>query len=681
MISALYILYWPKSNQHSEVLLNRRYRNDIASDPVLISNYEKVYLKLKPEEKVPFLFIRGVSYIYLQGAHDIILLVVSTSNINAMSTVVFLNSFYGILHNYLSSQTSNDEVLKLDRDAIIDNVNLIFELIDECLDFGLVQSTDYNILKEYIKVNANLPTLHTEDLYDNSSDSDHETKEKKTKNKSKSKSKSKSPSHMNRNIKSTKNHAIKDDVIEQNSNYVNSSVLRTYSSAINWRQKGIFYSKNEIYVDIIEDCEFLYDLESESIKRNEVFGTCAVKCYLSGMPVCRVGFNEENISRISTGEDYDERVSLDLPSNQLKLDDIDDEDEDDEEEGAAESNGNVDIEANEEETFVKEESVDLTSQTDDIANHEETSTNESKNSLDGSERRKVQKKSKIPIRNVQFHQCIELATIYKDNLVTFIPPDDKFILMTYHVEQQKQKKKLPLITIKPTYRVIKETNKLQVLCIVNTNFKKRLHCQNLIVQIPINPHIFDIEHGKNTDECLKYRAEVGEVGYKIDTSELLWKIDTINGRQTTRMMAELSLIDTKDANMPHIQAVLLHRAVKEDIDSSDDEEASRKELDRFYGVHGESSSSAKQLAKKTKHVDFNNDIKLRFSIPMLAYSGLRLNYLSVEEEQMKYSCFPWVRYATESNPSKQSNNGENKNFGGQNCDYRFRIGMSCFQLV
>ena len=30
-------------------------------------------------------------------------------------------------------------------------------------------------------------------------------------------------------------------------------------------------------------------------------------------------------------------------------------------------------------------------------------------------------KHKIPIRNIQFHQCIELSKIYKENLVTFIP--------------------------------------------------------------------------------------------------------------------------------------------------------------------------------------------------------------------------------------------------------------------
>ena len=41
-----------------------------------------------------------------------------------------------------------------------------------------------------------------------------------------------------------------------------------------------------------------------------------MKSYLSGMPVCRLGFNERNLSRI---EDDQEEESLGIPENQLNL--------------------------------------------------------------------------------------------------------------------------------------------------------------------------------------------------------------------------------------------------------------------------------------------------------------------------------------------------------------------------
>ena len=50
---------------------------------------------------------------------------------------------------------------------------------------------------------------------------------------------------------------------------INSSILRTYSLAINWRPKGIFYAKNEIFIDIIEDCEFvtIWELELSNVMK------------------------------------------------------------------------------------------------------------------------------------------------------------------------------------------------------------------------------------------------------------------------------------------------------------------------------------------------------------------------------------------------------------------------------
>ena len=118
---------------------------------------------------------------------------------------------------------------------------------------------------------------------------------------------------------------------------INSSILRTYSLAINWRPKGIFYAKNEIFIDIIEDCEFVYDLGTGVIKCNEIYGTCVVKSYLSGMPVCRLGFNERNLSRI---EDDQEEESLGIPENQLNLLKEDQNEDDDEEEGEGDQETN-----------------------------------------------------------------------------------------------------------------------------------------------------------------------------------------------------------------------------------------------------------------------------------------------------------------------------------------------------
>lgn len=686
VVYSLYIVHWPETHLEylrSELLLHRRYNNNLPDQTLVLQNFENEFKNLSPEERTPFIHSRGINYVYMRGDNDILLIAVTKKNINAMLTVVFLHNFYGILFHYIcdmAKRQQNDQDdsrvgSKLSKEVIIDSSTLIFELLDECMDFGIVQVTDYKILREYIKVEANIPKLghYGENGNDYSSDSDREIGDKSDKKRKQAKDKIKK-------VKSTHNQAVNTDIIDPEASYVNSSILRTTSLAISWRPKGIFYAKNEIYIDIIENCEFLFSLSTNSIKRNEVYGRCLVKCYLSGMPVCKLGFNEKYISGIDNEDEflsYDNSKNEDTvrSDNQLRVKDINLEDDGDDE--------NVSEEDNVEDVLESR----LTNKLGDLETNSTSDIDGRSTSIDKSSKRK-KRNHRIPIRNIQFHQCIELASVYKDNIINFVPPDDKFILMTYHVEQQKQKRKLPLIMVRPTYRIIKPSNKLQVMCILSTNFKKRLHCRNLTIKIPINPHLIRLDHEANEfKDGMKFKAEIGDVSYKIDSSELFWQIDNVNGKmEAIKMMAELTLA-SKDNDLLTLKGVqdslnnkyMKQSDVTEDLD--DDNEA-KAELDRYYGVNGAVSSLAKKIQKLIKFSQGFNHVKCSFNIPMLSYSGLKLTYLKVVEEQMKYTCFPWVRYITESNSDTSSTNKvEDESLSTRDCNYNFELSLDCFQIV
>lgn len=685
MISALYILHRPDSSLpflQNDLLLYRGYHNDVPNYDIILGTFCKNYHKKLPEEKSPFLLIEGISYIYVTGKYDVVLLAVSRQNANAMLTVIFLNNIYKLLHLYLTTakvpaagstghtnrHTTNTASphgqikgqvahTALDRDTISDNATLIHELLDECMDFGVIQTTDYNILKEYIKIAVNR-SVHTDNdnQYDLSSSSDSSGEDnshnlndaikmymnKKGKKKA---AKKKSKAEL-QNIKSTHNQPVSMHDIEEK-RYINSSILRTSSLAINWRPKGIFYAKNEIYIDLIENCEFYFDLGSEVIKRNEIFGRCDVKCYLSGMPACKVEFNEKHISGIEVDEDETEHADKkkDREGGTI-LPTSDDEDD----EGSTSTIGTT-------------------------------------------------KGKHIPIRNIQFHQCIDLSLLYKENLVKFTPPDDKFTLLTYHVEQQKQIRKLPLIKITPVYKLNQKSRILQIMCTLSTQFKKRLKTQNLLVKIPVDPTLFPLDNKEN----LKFKAQQGEVTFKVDSSQLYWQIGEIKGgTKDIKMMAELQLITSPSMDLienvihrkiidepGHTRARELKANLEEQAangsgptsendaydhdppNDEDDNETDRgiSELDSYYGVNKNAnrveSVQSKFIGSKADG-HFNNDIYVSFVIPMLSYSGLKLTFLKVEEDQMKYTSFPWVRYSTEA--------------GMQNSSYRFRLGVNCFSL-
>lgn len=612
MISGLFLVHWDGSESlyaHSEVLLYRQYHNDLPHPEVLFGKFDQVYKSQAEHERTPFISVDGINFAYIPGDNGIFVVVVSRRNINAMLSVLFLHQFYRTLCHYVcsgegSEGDSGNKVEKLHKDNVVDNFNLVYELFDECMDYGIVQLTDYNILKEYIKVEANRPKLAgVESMEDEHSDSsDDEVLSKKSKKK-----KNKKTIKEHKDVKSTHNQAVKTDVISSESTFINSSILRSAALSISWRPKGIFYAKNEIFIDMIESCDFAYDLESQYIKRNEIRGFCDVKCYLSGMPHCNLGFNEARISGIAADDAFD------MEGNQL---------------------ADVEVEDAEEDT--------------------ET----------------VKEHSRVPVSNVQFHQCVDLGKVYKNNLINFIPADHKFTLMSYRVEQQRQRRKLPLVMLNPSYIINTTERTLQITCELSTHFKKRLRANNMQIVLPIDPHIFQ---PLASDPDFKYKAQSGDVSYKIDSSLLIWSIDGLAGSSSVKMMAQLNLASCADSSE------LFGYIRRENINfknlTEDTEDVDTESLDQFYGVNGASSSLAPKLHELSKGEHNYSDIKVKFTIPMLSYLGLRITYVKVEEEQMKYTCFPWIRYLTQSN---YDNSLSQTNLS---LSYVFNLGPSSFKVV
>lgn len=637
MVSAIFLLHWADVDVEylrCELLLHRCYFNNIPEPLHLVSRFYDTFRQLKYHERTPFIHDKGLTYIHLWGENDIMIMAVSRQNVNALLVVTFLHEIHGVLVQFfekpLAKAESDGQAVEYDmrgltRERVIDNYPLVFELLDECMDFGVMQLTDYNILKEYIKSDFSRPSqashLEASDLQ--SSDEDEAENSKQSRKK-----RGRSKSIGSKSSYSTHNVSDKSDVLaEQNNNIINSSILRTQALAISWRPKGIFYPKNEIYIDIEENNQFLYDLHTNKVKINEIAGVCEIKSYLSGMPNCQLGLNEKYISQVENDDDEEEEEEdMSTKSGNLIS-------------GSAQANGNI-------------ESV-----------------------YNG----KPPKRLKVPIQNAQFHQCIDLSPVYKENLIRFIPPDDKFTLLSYNVDQQRRKDKKPLVMVEPSYRVLQKENKLQVLCSVNLGFKKRLHCKALIVRLPINPRLFEVNN--NTKDQLRFKAEIGDVQFRVDSSELVWGIADLAGSQhTVRMMAELAIENSDKISMLSVEAEIFRKGQVPDSTDMSDSDSEVDELDAYYGVNGASSNVFKNLQAKAKRASNHNEVLLDFDIPLLAYSGLRITYLKVEEETFKYTCFPWVRYLTKAR-SGQANGNKAYRSSNNSSGYRFRLAPRCFQII
>ncbi len=71
-----------------------------------------------------------------------------------------------------------------------------------------------------------------------------------------------------------------------------SGVTIQATGAISWRKEGIKYRKNELFIDVVENCNLLMSSKG-TILRNDVSGCIMVKCYLSGQPECKFGLNDK----------------------------------------------------------------------------------------------------------------------------------------------------------------------------------------------------------------------------------------------------------------------------------------------------------------------------------------------------------------------------------------------------
>lgn len=176
-----------------------------------------------------------------------------TAMSDCMDVVAFLNKFCELLKAYFTHyKLVNQHRPKLTVDLVRDNYVLIYELFDECIDFGIPQLTDFSILKEYIKL-----MIKPEDYYDHS--------------------------HINNQL---------DQMELQVEQEINSSVSRTAMTKISWRPKGIFYNKNELFVDCNEYVTFKYNYKTNKVIVNKINGELICKSYLSGMPTVKLGLNE-----------------------------------------------------------------------------------------------------------------------------------------------------------------------------------------------------------------------------------------------------------------------------------------------------------------------------------------------------------------------------------------------------
>ena len=211
-------------NIKGEVLIYRCYKYDVSRQETM--EFCRKIISTKEAKEMPIRYMNGVSYIFTQEG-EIVLLATTKCNINAGLMFEFLYAFIKICKNYFG---------EFSEEKIRNNFVLIYELLDECMDYGYPQLTDSGLLKKFI--------------------------------------------------------FMAGQKAEQLTKMQLTSTLTQLTGSVSWRQPGIFYPENEVYIDIIENMNLLISKTGEVIK-SEIMGKVSVKALLSGWPECKFGMNDK----------------------------------------------------------------------------------------------------------------------------------------------------------------------------------------------------------------------------------------------------------------------------------------------------------------------------------------------------------------------------------------------------
>merc|ERR1719187_2573243 len=185
----------------------------------------------------PLIKTEECTYCYIKHSN---LYLVSLTRKNSNVSMLF-----ALLHRIC--QVMKEYFKEVEEESIRDNFVIIYELLDELLDFGYPQTTDVKILQEYI---------------------------------------------------TQEGHKLE----------VAPRPPIAVTNAVSWRSEGIKYRKNEVFLDVIEGVNLLVSANG-NVLRSEIVGSIKMRVYLSGMPELRLGLNDKVLFE-STGRGKSKSVEL-----------------------------------------------------------------------------------------------------------------------------------------------------------------------------------------------------------------------------------------------------------------------------------------------------------------------------------------------------------------------------------
>ncbi|KAB5595460.1 AP-2 adaptor complex subunit mu [Ceratobasidium theobromae] len=213
-------------NQKGEVLISRLFRPDLKRS---VADVFRIQVVSNSDVRSPIVTLGSTSFFHVR-TNNVYVLAVTKCNADAALVFEFCYRFINIGKAYFG---------KVDEESVKNNFVLIYELLDEILDFGYPQNSEIDTLKMYITTEGVKSEL-----------------------------------------------AVREE---------SQKITIQATGATSWRRSDVKYKKNEAFVDIIESVNLLMSAKGtpSAVLRADVDGQVLMRAYLSGTPECKFGLNDK----------------------------------------------------------------------------------------------------------------------------------------------------------------------------------------------------------------------------------------------------------------------------------------------------------------------------------------------------------------------------------------------------
>jgi AP-2 complex subunit mu-1 len=232
MISTIFI-----STVKGEILIYRQFMDNVSRHEC--QQFCSKMIASKEASDRPIIRYGDASFIHTPIGSELVMVASTKDNANATLIVKFLYKFIDLLKMY------NNNV-GMDENAVRKNFVLVYELLDEVIDFGYPQIMEHEVLRKYITQNGGLKMSDMND----------------------------------------------EEQLKQ--------ITIAATGATPWRPEGVKHRKNEVYIDVVENVNVLLSRKGTLLK-SDVQGQVIVKCQLSGMPECKFGMNDKLVMNRAAG--------------------------------------------------------------------------------------------------------------------------------------------------------------------------------------------------------------------------------------------------------------------------------------------------------------------------------------------------------------------------------------------